>query len=129
MNLPRARPLRKNMTDTERFAWARLRSRRLAGYKFRRQMPIGPYIVDFVCLERRLIIELDGGQHVEQEDYDTKRTLWLQSQGFEVLRFWDHEVLRDWDAVEDVIWRRLQERPERAKGSEITDRSGQNLLG
>jgi len=117
------------MTDTERFAWARLRSRRLAGYKFRRQMPIGPYIVDFVCLERRLIIELDGGQHVEQEDYDTKRTLWLQSQGFEVLRFWDHEVLRDWDAVEDVIWRRLQERPERAKGSEITDRSGQNLLG
>lgn len=129
MNLPRARRLRKNMTDTERFAWARLRSRRFAGYKFRRQMPIGAYIVDFVCLERRLVVELDGGQHVEQGDYDTKRTSWLQSQGFEVLRFWDHEVLQEWESVEEVIWRRLQERPERPKGRELADRGGQDALG
>ena len=106
MNLERARGLRRKMTDTERFA----------GYKFRRQMPLGPYIVDFVCLESRLILELDGGQHVERAEYDQKRTTWLESQGFEVLRFWDHEVLQEWDAVEEVIWRRFEERPERAKG-------------
>ena len=129
MNLPRARRLRKDMTDTEQFAWARLRSRRFAGYKFRRQMPIGPYLVDFVCLERRLVVELDGGRHVEQADYDTKRTLWLQSQGFEVLRFWDHDVLQEWEAVEEVIWRRLQQRPERRKGRESVDRSAQDRPG
>ena len=109
MSLNRARRLRKNMTDAERFVWSRLRSRRFAGYKFRRQMPIGPYIVDFICLKRRLIVELDGGQHVEQRDYDDQRTGWLQSQGFDVLRFWNHEVFEDWETVEEVIWRALGE--------------------
>jgi len=106
----RARQLRKNHTDAEQFVWAKLRSRRLGGYKFRRQMPIGPYIVDFVCLEARLILELDGGQHTEQKDYDTARTQWFQSQGFEVLRFWNHEVLEDWESVEEVIYGRLEQR-------------------
>jgi len=92
-------------------------------------MPTDPYIVDFVCLEKRLIVELDGGQHATQGDYDATRTLWLQSQGFDVLRFWDHEVLQEWGAVEEVIWRRLQETPERRKGREIVDRSGQDRLG
>jgi very-short-patch-repair endonuclease len=73
-------------------------------------MPIGPYIVDFVCLEARLILELDGGQHTEQKDYDTARTQWFQSQGFEVLRFWNHEVLEDWESVEEVIYGRLEQR-------------------
>jgi very-short-patch-repair endonuclease len=105
--LDRARELRKNLTDVERLAWRKLRSRRFAGYKFRRQMPVGRYIVDFVCLERKLIVELDGGQHNEQVDYDQARTEWLKSQGFEVLRFWNHEVFEDWGAIEEVIWGRL----------------------
>ena len=116
MNVERARQLRKKMTDTERFVWRRLRSRRFAEYKFRRQMAIGPYIVDFVCLEKRLILELDGGQHAQQVEYDAKRTRWLESQGSEVLRFWDHEALQEWDGVEEAIWTRLAERPERPKG-------------
>jgi len=122
MSLKRARELRKKMTDTERFVWGRLRSRRFVGYKFRRQMPIGRYIVDFVCLERRLILELDGGQHAEQKQYDEQRTSWLQRQSFDVLRFWDHEVLREWDAVEEVIWRRLQGGPAASKADGIVDR-------
>ena len=73
-------------------------------------MPIGPYIADFVCLEARLILELDGGQHMEQKQYDMARTQWLQSQGFEVLRFWNHEVLEDWETVEEEIYRRLEAR-------------------
>lgn len=104
----RARELRRNLTDVERLLWSRLRGRRFAGYKFRRQMTIGRYVVDFVCLERRLILELDGGQHSERKQYDAARTAWLNSQGFEVLRFWNHETLEDWDAVEEVIWRWLQ---------------------
>jgi len=122
MSLKRARELRKKMTDTERFVWRRLRSHRFAGYKFRRQMPIGRYIVDFVCLERRLILELDGGQHAEQKQCDAERTLWLETQGFAVLRFWDHEVLQEWDAVEEVIWRRFQGDPAASKGNKIVDR-------
>jgi len=106
----RSRQLRKNLTEVEQFVWAKLRSRRFAGYKFRRQMPIGPYIADFVCLEARLILELDGGQHMEQKQYDMARTQWLQSQGFEVLRFWNHEVLEDWETVEEEIYRRLEAR-------------------
>ena len=117
VNLKRARDLRKKMTDTERFVWGRLRSRRFAGYKFRRQMPLGPYIVDFVCLETRLVLELDGGQHVQQMEHDTKRTLWLESQGFEVLRFWDHEVLQEWETVEEAIWQRLEARRDAGAGS------------
>jgi len=116
MNVRLARRLRKTMTDTERFVWQRLRSRGFAGFKFRRQMPIGRYIVDFVCLQRRLIVELDGGQHVEQAEYDAERTSWLESQGFVVLRFWNHEALEEWETIEQVIWERLQDRPDRSKG-------------
>ena len=105
-----ARQLRKNMTDTERFVWARLRQRQVAEYKFRRQMPLGPYIVDFVCLEARLIVELDGGQHVGQQEQDVIRTRWLEYQGFHVLRFWNHQALQEWEAVEQVIWDHLRSR-------------------
>jgi very-short-patch-repair endonuclease len=112
MNQPRdrARRLRQNLTDAERLVWSKLRSRRFADFKFRRQMPLGDYIVDFVCFERRVIIELDGGQHNEPEhrSYDEQRTAWLQSQGFRVLRFWNHEVFQDWETIEEVIWRALQ---------------------
>ena len=103
MNNNKARALRKNSTDAERRLWQHLRLRQIGGYKFRRQQPLGPYIADFACLEKRLIVEVDGGQHSEQAAYDARRSRWLEAQGFCVLRFWDHEVLRDIDAVKQVI--------------------------
>ena len=100
-----AKQLRKNSTDAERALWRALRSRQLGGYKFRRQQPLGPFIVDFVCLESRLIVEVDGGQHdhTAQKVMDQARTDWLQMRGFRVLRFWDHEVLTQLDAVAQAI--------------------------
>ncbi|MDO5640507.1 MAG: endonuclease domain-containing protein [Neisseria sp.] len=90
----RARALRTNPTEAEQRLWQQLRGKQLHGIKFRRQHNIGRYIVDFVNLERKLVIELDGGQHAEQLDYDHQRTAYLESQGFRVLRFWNHEVLQ-----------------------------------
>ncbi|HTQ39693.1 MAG TPA: endonuclease domain-containing protein [Pirellulales bacterium] len=110
-SLPRAKKLRRSLTDTERFVWSRMRGRRFAQFKFRRQVPLGEYIVDFVCFKQRLIIELDGGQHSVQQSYDAQRTCWLESQGFAVLRFWNHDVLQDWDTVAEVIWQKLQTEP------------------
>jgi adenine-specific DNA-methyltransferase len=111
--LKRARQLRKHMTPTERLVWSKLRNRRFAQFKFRRQVPWGPYIVDFVCYERRLIVELDGGGHNDSSAraYDARRTRWLEEQGFGVLRFWNHEVLEEGDAVEEALWRELQKAP------------------
>jgi very-short-patch-repair endonuclease len=83
----RARSLRLSSTDAERRLWRALRDRQLEGYKFRRQRPIGPFIADFVCLERLLIIELDGSQHADS-NYDDARTAWLEQHGWCVLRFW-----------------------------------------
>jgi very-short-patch-repair endonuclease len=108
-----ARLLRKHQTDVESRMWAKLRNRRFDSFKCRRQVPIGSYIVDFVCFDRRLIIELDGGQHTLQVAYDRHRTIWFERQGFRVLRFWNHEVLVDTDAVEELIWRMLNEQPEK----------------
>ena len=101
----RARQLRKKMTDAERVLWRELRSRLLADCKFRRQQPLGRYIVDFVCLDKRLVMELDGGQHAEfdQATYDAERTVWLERNGFRVLRFWDQEVLTNVVAVLEAI--------------------------
>ncbi len=86
------------MTDAERKLWSKLRDRRLEG-KFRRQFPIGPYVVDFVCLSHKLVIELDGGQHAEQLDYDNQRTEYLEHFGFRVLRFWNTDVFFQFDAL------------------------------
>jgi len=91
--LTRAKQLRKNSTDTEQHLWYFLRAKRLNGYKFKRQYVIGDYIVDFVCIERKLIIELDGSQHMDALDYDLKRTDYLVNLGYRVLRFWNHDVL------------------------------------
>ena len=107
----RARALRQNQTETERILWSHIRSRRLAGHKFRRQRPLGGYIVDFVCFERRLIIEVDGGQHADQRTYDARRQSWLESQGFRVLRLWNNEVLSDIEAAKEAIYQALQEYP------------------
>jgi very-short-patch-repair endonuclease len=99
------------MTDTERFVWQRVRYRQLDRHKFRRQQPLGPYVVDFVCLERRLVLELDGGQHAEQAEEDAPRARWLEARGFRVVRFWNHDVLGNWDGVLQVIWGCLQSPP------------------
>lgn len=98
-----ARALRKNQTDAEKLLWYRLRNRQLVGCKFRRQQIIGPYIADFLCLEPKLIIELDGGQHATRQDQDEQRTRFLESLGYWVLRFWNHDVLRDINSVLEVI--------------------------
>jgi adenine-specific DNA-methyltransferase len=99
----RARELRTAMTDAEVRLWCRLRAGQMAGHRFRRQYPIGPYIVDFVCLEARLVIEVDGGQHSEQTGYDDRRTAWLEERGFRVLRLWNHYVLEENDGVWETI--------------------------
>ena len=95
----RARRLRREETEAERFLWARLRARQLSGAKFRRQCTIGPFIADFCCLEHRLIVELDGGQHASEVKKDEARTDFLRKQGYEVLRIWDHEVFRETELV------------------------------
>jgi very-short-patch-repair endonuclease len=100
-----ARDLRTRATDAERRLWARLRNRRLLGVKFRRQDPVGPYIVDFCSRELKLIVELDGGQHATQAEYDAKRTEYLEASGYRVVRFWNNDVLRDAEAVVERIAR------------------------
>ena len=107
----RARSLRQNATDAEKRLWTYLRNRRLAGFKFRRQMPVEPYIVDFACLDARLIVEIDGGQHAEQQTYDMNRSRFLESRGYRVLRFWNNEVLQETDAVLERIRLVLLESP------------------
>lgn len=100
---PLARALKQNMTDAEQRLWYHLRGKRLGGIKFRRQQSIGNYIVDFVSMAHKLVIELDGGQHGEQVDYDAHRTAFLNAEGYRVLRFWNHEVLQQTEAVLEVI--------------------------
>jgi very-short-patch-repair endonuclease len=94
-----ARGLRRRQTGAERRIWARLRDRRLLGAKFARQVPIGPYVVDFCSRERKLIVELDGGQHAARAGYDAGRTALLQALGYRVLHFWDNDVLGNTDGV------------------------------
>ena len=98
--LSNAKALRSNQTEAEQRLWYHLRAHRFVGLKFKRQKPIGRYIVDFVCLQHRLIIELDGGQHAEQVAYDQQRDAWLRSQGYTILRFWNNEVMQQ---LEDVL--------------------------
>lgn len=95
--------MRSNPTDAEHLLWHHLRLRQPDGNKFRRQRPIGPYIADFVCLEKRLVIEVDGGQHNQQQSYDARRDAWLRAEGFIVLRFWDDEVLTQIENVKQAI--------------------------
>ncbi len=95
------------MTDAERHLWYRLKAGRFDGWKFRRQWPIGDYIVDFVCFEVKLIVELDGGQHAVLVDRDDSRTEWLNSQGFRVMRFWNYQVFEESDDVMEAIWNAL----------------------
>ncbi len=102
-----AKKLRKNMTDAERKLWTHLRSRQLEGVKFRRQHQIGPYVVHFIAFGPKLVIELDGEHHALQLEEDSKRSDWLASNGFTVLRFWNHEVLQQTQNVLQAITERL----------------------
>jgi len=105
---PSARRLRREATDAERRLWYHLRNRRLGGFKFKQQETIGPFIADFACVECRLIVEADGGQHGAERD--DRRTAYLNGLGWHVLRFWNNEILRQTDGVLEVILRACDER-------------------
>jgi very-short-patch-repair endonuclease len=96
-----AKKLRRGQTDAESLLWKHLRTKQMEGVKFRRQEPIGRFIVDFVSFEKKVIVEVDGGQH--SEEADKEREQWLRSQGFKVLRFWNNEVLENTEGVLEVI--------------------------
>jgi very-short-patch-repair endonuclease len=124
LNVDRARSLRVAQTDAEQALWFRLRNRRLQGWKFRRQHEVGLYIADFVCPDAALIVELDGGQHGDQQIYDERRTSELQAMGYRVLRFWNNDLLTNIDGVLEVILEALaspspspQPSPRRGEGA------------
>ncbi|HJR74301.1 MAG TPA: endonuclease domain-containing protein [Luteimonas sp.] len=101
--LDHAKRMRIGQTDAEAKLWLHLRGKRFSGFKFKRQQPIGPFIVDFVCLRCRVVVEADGGQHTDAAAYDQSRTNWLEEQGFRVLRFWNNDILQRTNDVLDSI--------------------------
>src|SRR5438477_4927561 len=103
-----ARRLRQNRTEAERALWARLRRKQLDGVRFRQQVPLGRYVVDFLCFERRLIIEVDGGQHALAMPADRARAAWLEERGFRLIRFWNHDVLKNMDGVIESVLKALR---------------------
>jgi very-short-patch-repair endonuclease len=104
-----ARTLRKNYTQAEALLWSKLRARQMEGIKFRRQQPIEDFIVDFVSFEKRIVIELDGGQHAVDEDKDKERDKWLKGNGYTVLRFWNNDLFENMDGVLEVIREKCME--------------------
>ena len=118
-----AKQLRQNMTDAEQLLWRYLRAHRLNGQKFRRQHPIGPYVVDFVHLGAKLIVEADGGQHNQSEN-DAVRDEWLTSQGFKVMRFWNNDILNNTDAVLTAILDELAPSPPAPLINQLANRQG-----
>ena len=104
-----AKELHRNLTPAEEKLWARLRAHRMGDIHFRNQHAIGNYIVDFCAPRKKLIIELDGSQHIEQQEYDSERTDFLKPKGYKVLRFWNNDVVNDMDSVLNVIWDALNE--------------------
>lgn len=109
-NTRRARTLRKNQTDAEKLLWKHLRNRQFHSYKFRRQVPVGQYIVDFACLSLKLVIELDGSQHMSNTGYDDRRAKFLTRQGYKVVRFWNNELLEQTDSVLEALTLTLYQR-------------------
>jgi very-short-patch-repair endonuclease len=107
----RARSLRSDMTDVERLLWRAICSKQVNACRFRRQHPIDFYIADFACIERRLVVELDGGQHQDRSAHDEQRSAYLRSQGWHVLRFWNNEVLNNLDGVLSTIAEHLTDAP------------------
>ena len=109
--LQKAQTLRESQTNAEGLLWHYLRDKQLAGYKFRRQQPIGPYIVDFACMPQKMLIELDGGQHAEQHTYDKKRDEFLREKGYKILRFWNNDVFENCFGVLESIRAAVQDPP------------------
>ena len=105
----RAKESHRNPTPAETKLWAQLRAHRMGNVHFRNQHAIGNYVVDFSAPRKKLIIELDESQHLEQEEYDTERTTVLESKGYRILRFWNNDVMNDLDAVLKVIWSALRD--------------------
>lgn len=106
-----AKELRRSMADAERILWQRLKAKQLNGLKFRRQEQIGHFIVDFICFEKGVVVEADGGQHALEKEKDEERTQWLNSQGFTVLRFWNNDILTNTDGVMEAIRSACMEAP------------------
>ncbi|OAN53061.1 ATP-dependent helicase HrpA [Paramagnetospirillum marisnigri] len=126
--IARARNLRtERATDVERLLWQRLRAGQIGGAKFRRQHPAGPYFLDFVCLEAKLVIELDGGQHADQTRiaHDERRTRYLKDQGYVVLRFWNNDVTENMSGVLETILATLASRPSPPTPSPASGRGGE----
>jgi very-short-patch-repair endonuclease len=107
----RARTLRASSTEAEQKLWSRLRKKQLRGFQFRRQYSIGPFFVDFVCLRARLILEVDGSQHADQEELDESRSEFLRTNGYKVMRFWNFEVMSEIDSVVERIEEELARTP------------------
>ena len=116
---PYERNLRRSQTNAERKLWFLLRDRRLAGFKFRRQQPLGPFIVDFCCTEARVIVELDGGHHALTHDSDAARSGYLAGQGYRLLRFWNNEVLGSTSGVLERIVEALKRDRQRPSPSPL----------
>ena len=114
---PFAKQLRANMTEAEKALWYHLRAKRFLGVRFYRQKIIGRYIVDFVSLEAKLVIELDGSQHLDNVEYDESRTYYLETQGFQVIRFWNQEILTNMRNVLDIIALHIANSPPSAFGT------------
>ncbi len=114
--LTNAKSLRSHQTEAEQRLWYHLRAHRFMGMKFKRQKPVGRYIVDFICVERQLIIEVDGEQHAEQAGYYQQRDAWLSGQGFMVLRFWNNEVMQQLEGVLEQIRLALSPGPSPTSG-------------
>ena len=106
-----ARRLRRDQTDAEKALWSKLRNRQLDDNKFKRQETIGPYVVDFVCHEKKLIVEVDGGQHATETEKDDRRTRWLNSEGYNVIRFWNNDIIDNTDGVVSEIGLALKNLP------------------
>ena len=101
--LKNAKNLRKDQTEAEKMLWKNLRAKQIKGYKFRRQHPMGSFIADFICLEKKLVLELDGGEHALRKEKDKKRDHWFYDEGFEVLRIWNSDIFHNLDGVMETI--------------------------
>ena len=120
-NTTKARILRKNQTDAEAALWQKLRGRGLENYKFRRQVPVGPYVADFLCKEAKLIVEIDGSQHLAQVEYDQYRDAFLRASGYEVVRFWNNEVLTNVNGVLESLTLALSQRARELKRTRVIE--------
>jgi very-short-patch-repair endonuclease len=117
------------MTDAERLLWRHMRNRGLGGWKFRRQYPVGPYLVDFICPEKNLVIEVDGGPHAENEELDMQRSAYLNNMGYQVFRFWNNQVLQETEAVLEVIFAILAKSNKNSPSPQPSPPSGERGIG